>query len=276
MSANSERAPSRGLAVRLPGREVALGSGEHFIGREPSCSLRLEDDLVSRRHAKIVVSADSVMLFDLGSANGVFVNECRIRQPMPLEVGDRIIIGTQQLVIVESSLTAGSRVVSDVVPAVPSSRPPSSGSRPSATSPTARADAFQLFGKLADRMLRRGDATGAARLLSGHVNAVLRGAKVSPVPDELIDVASRYCLKVAAATADAAWVDRVVELHLTARRPMATDTLVQMSLALRAAKGFDRGLLVRYRDTLRDLMDSWTDDDRALARAVLDLVLPPV
>jgi DNA-binding NtrC family response regulator len=52
-----------------------LDEGETVLGRTPDCTLRLNDDKVSRRHARILRRPDGVnMLEDLDSANGVFVD----------------------------------------------------------------------------------------------------------------------------------------------------------------------------------------------------------
>ena len=280
----------RRFALKFPGKEVALTPGEYLIGRDSECDIPVDDELVSRKHARVVVSDADVTICDLGSANGVFVNECRIRQPMALEASDRVVIGTTEIVVVPDPLFIGTRVISDVMPATRGDRPstegPSSTLRPrtategteateaTTAEKTKRADTFELFGRLADRMLQRGDAHAAARLLTGHVTGVIEGVRAAPIEDELIDVASRYCLKMAAATADGSWVDRAFELHIAAARPMAADTIVQLSLVLRSAPRVDRSLFETYCALLRSKQDAWGTDDRALAEQVLRLALP--
>lgn len=65
------------LAVRelhpCRGREFRLADGV-VIGRAPDCGLALEDPLVSRRHARVLISALGAGIEDLDSANGVYVN----------------------------------------------------------------------------------------------------------------------------------------------------------------------------------------------------------
>jgi hypothetical protein len=60
--------------------------------------LTIEDPLVSRKHARIVVSDAGAHIEDLASRNGVKVNGAAIKQPTPLRNGDRLRIGTQELV----------------------------------------------------------------------------------------------------------------------------------------------------------------------------------
>jgi len=58
----------------------------------------IEDPLVSRRHARIVVEGDVATVADLESRNGVKVNGAAVREPVVLQDGDRVRIGTQELV----------------------------------------------------------------------------------------------------------------------------------------------------------------------------------
>jgi len=59
--------PSKGKAFGLP-------QGQFSIGRDPSNSMALNDALVSRQHASIRTSERDVVILDLSSRNGTFVN----------------------------------------------------------------------------------------------------------------------------------------------------------------------------------------------------------
>jgi diguanylate cyclase (GGDEF)-like protein len=63
-----------------------------LIGRRDDADIPIRDDGVSRRHATIAVRGDEVLLTDLGSANGTFVDGVRIREA-PLSDGARVSIG---------------------------------------------------------------------------------------------------------------------------------------------------------------------------------------
>src|SRR6185312_13135111 len=58
----------------------------------------IEDPLVSRQHARIVIDGDDAVVEDLGSRNGVRVNGHLIKGPTALKDNDRLRIGTQELV----------------------------------------------------------------------------------------------------------------------------------------------------------------------------------
>jgi predicted component of type VI protein secretion system len=72
-------------------RELQL-AGRIVVGRDPSCEISHDDSLLSRRHAEFLTTGDKVMLRDLGSRNGVFVNGERAMERV-LEPGDVIQIG---------------------------------------------------------------------------------------------------------------------------------------------------------------------------------------
>ena len=79
------------------GRQYFLDRGETLIGRDENCSIRLHDGRSSRKHAKIVGdpgarSGSYFKIIDLGSTNGTFLNDKRIKEAM-LSDGDRVRIG---------------------------------------------------------------------------------------------------------------------------------------------------------------------------------------
>ena len=68
---------------------------EVIIGRSPDCHITIEDPLVSRQHAKIVIEEALARIEDMGSRNGVVVNGEKIDVRAELVDGDRIRLGTQ-------------------------------------------------------------------------------------------------------------------------------------------------------------------------------------
>lgn len=79
-----------GGVVHLP------DSGEVGVGRAQELEICLVEDMVSRHHAKLEIHANKVILTDLGSTNGTFVNGERI-QMCELENDDRVLFGTSIL-----------------------------------------------------------------------------------------------------------------------------------------------------------------------------------
>ena len=64
------------------------------IGRDPSCSISLDDPNVSRRHCSVVRDSDGgLSIVDNGSTNGTVLNGRQIRRPQILKRGDEVELG---------------------------------------------------------------------------------------------------------------------------------------------------------------------------------------
>jgi predicted component of type VI protein secretion system len=85
-----ERAPGHS-----PGMEYDLGQGA-VLGRGDQAEIRLEDPFASSRHAQIVRQGGVMVLEDLGSTNGTYLNEEVLGGPTPLHSGDRVRIGDSE------------------------------------------------------------------------------------------------------------------------------------------------------------------------------------
>lgn len=66
---------------------------ELTIGRDPMCEFPIEEYIISRNHAKIAKKWGGIIIQDLNSKNGVFVNNRRVNEEF-LHDGDRIALGT--------------------------------------------------------------------------------------------------------------------------------------------------------------------------------------
>jgi pSer/pThr/pTyr-binding forkhead associated (FHA) protein len=67
-----------------------------LLGRGDQADIRLEDTFASSRHARLVPQGDVMVLEDLGSTNGTYLNGEPLRGPQPLHVGDSIRIGDSE------------------------------------------------------------------------------------------------------------------------------------------------------------------------------------
>lgn len=87
------------LVVRHPdGNETEhVLTGELSIGRQEGNDLLLTEGGVSRRHARVYVEGGQVMLEDLGSANGTYVDGERIEAPTPLTPRASVLLGEYEL-----------------------------------------------------------------------------------------------------------------------------------------------------------------------------------
>jgi ABC transport system ATP-binding/permease protein len=71
--------------------------GSLTIGRSQAADLALSDPSVSRKHASLRLDGATVVIEDLDSANGTFVNGEQIADPVRLESGDVIVLGSTEL-----------------------------------------------------------------------------------------------------------------------------------------------------------------------------------
>jgi hypothetical protein len=71
--------------------------GSLVIGRDPTCEIVIPDRQVSRRHARLSVTQDGIMLEDLGSKNGTHCNGIRVDEPVQLSDGDSVQVALAQL-----------------------------------------------------------------------------------------------------------------------------------------------------------------------------------
>jgi pSer/pThr/pTyr-binding forkhead associated (FHA) protein len=75
------------------GETVSLEQAPLLIGRGNDAAIRLDDDYVSTRHARIASSADQWYVEDLGSTNGTYVGSSRISQATAIQLGSQVRIG---------------------------------------------------------------------------------------------------------------------------------------------------------------------------------------
>jgi len=77
----------------LAGRAFPLEKNEIFIGRDLQNDIVINDPEVSRRHARLFLQGNHVVIEDLGSTNGTTVNGQRLLGPYTLRPGETIIFG---------------------------------------------------------------------------------------------------------------------------------------------------------------------------------------
>jgi hypothetical protein len=75
------------------GELIPLADAPLLIGRGSDAAIRLDDDYVSTRHARIASSGDQWYVEDLGSTNGTYVGSSRITQATAISLGTQIRIG---------------------------------------------------------------------------------------------------------------------------------------------------------------------------------------
>jgi pSer/pThr/pTyr-binding forkhead associated (FHA) protein len=100
--------PDAGARARL--------SASFVIGRDPGLELTLTDAQVSRRHARLTIDRDRILVEDLNSSNGTFVNGNPVQARTRLKVGDELVLGASVLHVLGSD---GAATVTSAVRPVP-------------------------------------------------------------------------------------------------------------------------------------------------------------
>ena len=79
-------------------KEVPLGTRPVTIGRAPDNDIQIDNLAVSNYHARVYVEAGSLVVEDLNSLNGSFLNDMRVERAM-LKDGDQILIGKHEILV---------------------------------------------------------------------------------------------------------------------------------------------------------------------------------
>ena len=244
--------------LRYMNHDLELNEGEFVVGRNASCQLSLDDPLVSRRHAVFTVHEDAVTLEDLGSRNGVSVNGERANGRVLLRPGDRVQIGSQEMVLVASASdgvrTATRNPLKMTLPKMPELTGVTRPSDPDAeASMVRRADAFNLLGSVAEKALAMGKHAEAERILASPLADVIEASRAGKrITPSLLDQAARFSARLATSTGKGAWADYVIELYQSQHRIVPAPVIDELYNAFRRVSAID---LARLRDYVAELRD---------------------
>lgn len=93
----------RGVSGITFGKNFPLYSSM-TIGRHSECDISVPTDEVSRKHAKLQVMPDGIMVEDLGSANGTFINGKRLQRAEMLKAGDELRLDTIRFMLMSPGM----------------------------------------------------------------------------------------------------------------------------------------------------------------------------
>lgn len=259
--------------LRYLQHDLELNEGTFAVGRNASCQLSLDDPLVSRRHAIFELQGGTVTIEDLNSRNGVIVNGHRIESKINLNVGDRILIGSQELTLLaarDAQGGPGGGVGKMTLPKMKVSTP-SSGFPPvqiesdPEPSMVRRADQFKLLSGVAEKALAMGKAGEAERLLASALADVIEATRAGrPLPPTLVDQAAKFSAKLATATGKGGWADYVIELYAAQKRPCPAHVIDELYNAMRKVTAVDLNRLRGYVAMLRANLPRYGPAERFL------------
>ena len=265
--------------LEYQGRTFELRPGEILIGRSSNCHLVLDDGLVSRRHAQILVSDERAIVEDFASANGVFLNSKRVNGSEPLRAGDQLQIGKQQFTVCSvarapvampaerrnAETLLGMRTPNEVslVPVSDSRADTKAELKQPEVEATQRAEALELLGGVADKVLALGRGEEAERVLSTALNNVLSEVKRGREPPaRVVSRAATYAGKLAEATSHGKWLDYTVDLYASLRRPMPIELVDQMYAVLRRVDAVNLQAFRAYLSILHAQTQAYAPNER--------------
>jgi pSer/pThr/pTyr-binding forkhead associated (FHA) protein len=221
------------FTLRYQNRDFDLEEGEFVVGRATTCQLSLDDPLVSRTHARFVITEGSVNVHDLGSRNGVKVNGERISGARSLEHGDQVSIGSQDMVLLIRRDVAVDTLVQ---------------------SPNGERDPFGLMGALAEKALGMGRGDEAERLIGQQLEQLLIDVETGKSPSaESIERGARYALRIAAGMQSSRWTDYLFRIYAAQKRPCPATIVDELYTVMRKVRQPSPNALRSYLSVLRSL-----------------------
>lgn len=255
------------------GNVMPLSHGATLIGRSVACKVVLDDSDVSRRHARLTVSELGVVIEDLDSANGVFINGERMTGKRHLSNNDRIQVGAEELQLLVD--TRGDQPTRTRTGAVARAV-----GQPSAVldafwddeddvsdeygHPTTAHQRVHLLTEGLQQLLARGEIDHTDAVLIKQLNALLeRAEKGAPLVAEHADTATRVALKLARVSREARWVEYIVELYTAIGMAMPEPTLHELETLAHEVSALDAEVLRRHTARLRSRKRPLSPSERA-------------
>jgi len=252
------------------GQNIELRRGNLLVGRSSGCQLVLEDSMVSRRHAELLVTDDAVTVKDLGSVNGLYVNSRRVEGSQRMKEGDTLQIGQREFVL--RSFLRESVPISSDRQHVETLHGESLEDDSKSEDQTHVGDVFDVLGSVADKVLAMDRGEEAERILSGVLQSILREAKEGrEVPVGIAERAASYAVRIAWATARASWLDYVIELYTLSRRVLPGKVVDQLYDVVRKARGMHVASLRAYVAVLEEHQASFGPAERFVLQRIAGL-----
>lgn len=240
------------VRLRRRGQELLLADGTYLLGRDASCHILLDDAKVSRRHAKLSVNADQVLVEDLGSMNGIYVNGVRVTAQQPLFDGDWLTAGNEELEVCIGELRrrTPARTLDEFTP-VPPSSPREADKRisepPDDADTTQRSRALEILASIADRALEADRLQDAEDLLKTTLLDVAQEASLGhAIEPDTLDFAVSYALRLARASAKPRWFDYALDLLKSQRASCPGDRAEELKATMQKLPSVDAERIRAY------------------------------
>jgi len=249
------------LALRF-GQQTIPIVGTMLMGRSPTCSLVFTDDSkVSRQHARVFLEGGQLVIEDLGSKNGVFLNGVRIAHRASMRVNDVLNLGNQCLEIVEmkpapyrNTATKPEGVVfdEDDEPATETLTGAEPADWHAIEAAWQRAD-IDLASMLMDQAF---EVTALRSMARGEIDKEDQAS--------MCDLALRMAIE----TKTGRWLNRLVQVHILVSKPLPRNVTASLPSLVHKVHGLDKSLFESYFLLLRRSGTRWSAVDQQLWQAL--------
>lgn len=252
------------FVLRFGERELPLPPGELVLGRAEECEIAIDDALVSRRHARLVVGANEIEIEDLGSRNGVLVDGARIVGPTRITHGSVLGIGSLRFVVIDRgrSRERATRPGESMLRLATSRRAAPNAATFAGLSSVAVV--FQARDALDDSDVNRLRDT-TKRLMELLEPGVMTDPGLLP---QALAVFARCAIEIARRTGEATSIDALFEVHRRLGRVIDRDAVHSLLPAVQDLGYRNIDALERYLRELRAGSRALTPDESATLRRI--------
>lgn len=153
------------------------------VGRDDGCQLTIPSSLVSRRHCELTHTTEGVLVHDLSSQNGTYLNDVAITSPTLMVVADMLRIGACVFELQPQQAVAKSeKVPGEATPPPPSSATPRANVKPPPSRKAAPGGMAVSDDEIADWLTDEDTVTGLSASSAGDTT-IIQGRGASPKPE---------------------------------------------------------------------------------------------
>jgi hypothetical protein len=255
--------------IRVGRHDLEVLPGRTLIGRHDTCQIVLDDPLVSRRHAILVFDGLALNIEDLGSINGVSVNERRVRHAQPLQDGDKLVLGNQ---VLEVHLAGGAsrrpsrnRAGADTLARFPMKE---RAAEEEATV-VREGEALETLSLVAEKMLTVGRVADAERILTKSLETQLLHVQSGSYPDDaVLEIAAESAVRLAEATGRGYWVDYVVALYEARAKLIPLGVVENLFRVVRKVNAVNLNEIRHYLARMQEFTGSYSPSEHFLLRRI--------
>lgn len=254
---------ARRCGLQVAGRSVELLPGLTLVGRSRTCHIPIPDPQISRRHATFSNTGSEVYVRNVSQTNAVRVNGISIERDTPrrLEIGDKIMLGSQEIELC---------ALGDYCPSLEPTQSTSLDERPPA--PPGGTSTLVTLARVAEKYFVLGQAREAERILRPLLEGLLRHCESGQAPGTGdVELATDLVLRIAEANRVGEWINYVFELFTVLRRPLPVEAVERLYRVVPESHGVKMSRFRGYLEVLGEELAQMGPKERFLVRRLQGL-----